>query len=130
MKQIRITHTGQIAAGATLRLPVIMGELYRSQTSERWIDEGAELVGVPVDVEGVGWLHDMFIFMDQAGTYVIEISHDGTTWRTLASLSIVASTLLTDTGRRIPARFIRFAITNSGAAATTVKDVQIHLRPS
>lgn len=63
------------------------------------------------------------IFADQPGTLFIDVSRDGTTWRTFDSATSVASTVLERKYTVGAYRYWRARWTNTGAATTTVLEL-------
>ena len=66
-----------------------------------------------------------YVFMDQDGTLEIQESKDGSTWRTTETISVSASTVATF-NHELLCEYVRFVLTNTGAAATTVMDFVVY----
>lgn len=66
-----------------------------------------------------------YVFMDQSGTLEIQESKDGSTWRTVESISVSANTV-TIFNHELLCEYVRFRLTNTGGADTTVMDFVVY----
>ena len=131
-RQLRCTYDTPLEIDAAVTLPMADGlgaAADEFEISERALDPAFETSGEIADVGGLGWLLDVYAYADQAGSFDVEISIDGVTWRALSTTAVAAVTLVTLQGVRIPARFVRVTYTNGGVAQTLF-EFQVHLRPS
>ena len=68
-----------------------------------------------------------YAYADQAGTVYYDVSYDGSTWRTVKSVSVSAGTALGDTLSPIPGHYVRLRYVN-GATAQTTFDFTIYVK--
>jgi hypothetical protein len=64
------------------------------------------------NLESIGF----YVYADQAGTVYYDVSFDGSTWRTVRSVSVSAGASLSDTLSTIPAHFVRLRYVNGSTA--------------
>jgi hypothetical protein len=85
-----------------------------SYTSRTYIAQNLEKIG-------------FYAFADQPGTIYYDVSYDGSTWRTVRSVSLLANQAVADTLDNIPGHFVRLRFVN-GATAQTSMDFTIYVK--
>jgi hypothetical protein len=72
-------------------------------TSRTYITQNLETIG-------------FYVYADQAGTVYYDVSFDGSTWRTIRSVSVSAGASLSDYLQQIPGHYVRLRYVNGSTA--------------
>lgn len=107
--------------GATISVPIDKKTIYRSLGFSTTTALAASTAYTSASLDGIQYRRlTGRAFADQAGTLDLQHSDDGTTWDTLTSISVAASTPV-KFDEPIYTRYIRIVYTNGATAQTTFR---------